>query len=95
MTLTLSDFCYFRKRKYMKIGRKWAPAYRRSINEMLENPQNCLLILYCMCRANCIGNSYNVMIISLLDGIRNGLPDDAHELMGFNKAAIIDKMIAV
>lgn len=48
-----------------------------------------------MCGANCIGNSYNVMIISLLDEIWNGLPNDAQELMGFNKAAIIDKMLAV
>lgn len=45
--------------------------------------------------ANWIGNSNNVMIISLLDEIWNGLPNDAHELMGFNKAAIIDKMLAV
>ena len=35
------------------------------------------------------------MIISLLDEIWNGLPNDAHEMMGFNKAAIIDKMLAV
>lgn len=75
--------------------KKMAPAYTRSINEMLENPQNCLLILYRMCGANCIGNSYNVMIISLLDEIWYGLPDDAHDLMGFNKAAIIDEMVAV
>lgn len=34
-------------------------------------------------------------IISLLDEICNGLPNDADELMGFNKATIIDKMLAV
>lgn len=48
-----------------------------------------------MCGTNCIGNSYDVEIISFLDVIWNGLPNDAHELMGFNKAAIIDKMLAV
>lgn len=35
------------------------------------------------------------MIINLLDEIWNGLPNEVHSLMGFNKAAIIDKMLAV
>lgn len=51
--------------------------------------------VHSMCAANCIGKSYNVKIIRFLHAIWNGLPNDAHELMGSNKAAIIDKMLAV
>lgn len=78
-------FLLLRTRNYTKIGRK---GHQHTPDQLMRcwKPSKLPIDFFwcCMCGANCIGNSNNVMIISLLNEISNGLPDDAHELMGFN-----------
>lgn len=60
-------FPLLRVRKCMKMQRNWLEDTQDLLMRCQEHLKIAYWFLYCICRTNCIGNPYNVMIVTFLE----------------------------